>query len=257
MGHIAREVGSGFLAGVDSRIKLLVMVVWSVLLALVDTYEAAGAGIVGSALLVVLAGPPRPWSFLARVLAVNVFLVFVWLVLPFSFSMPGEPLASLGPLVLTKEGVRLSGLLSLKALGITAGAMAVTTTASVFELMTAARAMGAPEKLAAMLALMTRYVSVIKDEFERLVWAMKVRGFKATSSLHCLRSYANLAGVLLVRGLDRGERVHAAMLCRGYKGRFYFDLERGLKRRDVVFFIIFLLLAAAVVLLDVLSRTHH
>ncbi|MDR0622773.1 MAG: energy-coupling factor transporter transmembrane protein EcfT, partial [Deltaproteobacteria bacterium] len=121
----------------------------------------------------------------------------------------------------------------------------------------AARALGAPEKLAAMLSLMTRYVTVIRDEFERLVWAMKIRGFKASTSLHCLRSYANLAGVLLVRGLDRGERVYAAMLCRGYKGRFYFSLERPINRTDVLSLIVFLAASAAVAAVNFIHRAGY
>jgi cobalt/nickel transport system permease protein len=108
-----------------------------------------------------------------------------------------------------------------------------------------------------MLALMTRYVRVIRDEFDSLVWAMKIRGFKATTSLHCLRSYANLAGVLLIRGLDRGERVYAAMACRGYKGRFYFTLDRKIDRTDIVSLAVFVAVAALVVFFNVKYRSYY
>jgi cobalt/nickel transport system permease protein len=80
---------------------------------------------------------------------------------------------------------------------------------------------------------------------------MKIRGFKARTSMHCLRSYANLAGVLLVRGLDRGDRVHQAMICRGYKGRFYFTLERKLDGRDFATLAVFLAVSALLVILNV------
>jgi cobalt/nickel transport system permease protein len=217
MGFGETNKGYGFLSRLDPRVKLCALVIWSFALALATGFPGAFAGLAGSIALAVLSGPEKPLAFLWRLLAINFFLLFIWLVLP--FSMPGEALARLGPLTLTREGLLLSARLSVQALGITAAAMAITTTTGVHELTAAARAMGAPEKLAAMLGLMTRYVAVIKDEFERLVWAMKIRGFRASTSLHCLRSYANLAGVLLVRGLDRGERVYAAMLCRGYGRR--------------------------------------
>jgi cobalt/nickel transport system permease protein len=257
MGFGEHHTGKGFLAQIDPRVKLCVLVIWSFVLALATGFPGAFAGLFGSFIMVVMSGPEKPLSVIGRLLAINIFLIFIWMVLPFSFSMPGEKLASLGPFTLTKEGVLLSSRLSLQALAITASAMAITTTTTVFQLMTAARSMGAPEKLTAMLGLMMRYIVVIRDEFDRLVWAMKIRGFRATTSLHSLKSFGNLAGILLVRGLDRGERVYAAMLCRGYKGRFYFTLERRLVLKDVVTLIIFLAVAGSVVVINVKYRAGY
>ncbi|MDR1677504.1 MAG: cobalt ECF transporter T component CbiQ [Deltaproteobacteria bacterium] len=257
MGFGETKTGNGFLAKIDPRVKLGMLVVWSFVLALATGFPGALAGLAGSIVLVILSGPEKLSAFVLRLLSINVFLIFIWLVLPFSFSMPGEKLVGLGPLTLTREGVYLSARLSLQALGITAAAMAITTTTTVFQLMMAARSLGAPEKLTAMLSLMMRYVKVIKDEYERLVWAMKIRGFKASTSLHCLKSYANLAGILLVRGLDRGERVYAAMICRGYKGRFYFTLERQINRKDILTLIVFAAVAALVVILNVNYRANY
>ncbi|MDR2300865.1 MAG: cobalt ECF transporter T component CbiQ [Deltaproteobacteria bacterium] len=255
MGFSGSNEGTGFLARLDPRVKLIALVIWSFVLALATGFPGAFAGLAGSVVLIILSGPEKPLSFVWRLIKINFFLLFIWLVLP--FSMPGEKITQIGPLTMTWEGVLLSARLSVQALGITAAAMAITTTTTVFQLMTAARAMGAPEKLTAMLGLMTRYVTVITDEYERLVWAMKIRGFKASTSLHCLRSYANLAGVLLVRGLDRGERVYAAMLCRGYKGTFYFTLERRITRTDIVALVVFLIVASLVVTLNVLYKANY
>ena len=38
---------------------------------------------------------------------------------------------------------------------------------------------------------------------------------------HTYRAYGYLVGMLLVRSLDRSERIVAAMKCRGFRGRFY------------------------------------
>jgi cobalt/nickel transport system permease protein len=257
MGLTNIQTGNGFLTQIDPRIKLCILVIWSIVLALATGFTGAFVGLVGSVFLVILSCPEKPHLFIWRLLKINIFLIFIWLVLPFSFSMPGQELAKLGPFILTKEGVLLSALLSIKALAITAAAMAITTTTTVFQLMTGARSMGAPEKLTSMLALMMRYVTVIRDEYERLVWAMKIRGFKASTSIHSLKSYANLAGVLLVRGLDRGERVYAAMICRGYKGHFYFTLERKINRKDIITLIVFLVVTALVVFINVFFRGNH
>ena len=237
----------------DPRLSLAVLFAWSVALALVWSMEAALAGLAGSLALFLLSGCDRPWAFVWRLLLINVFLVFVWLALPFSFSMPGEAVLRLGPLEVTREGLALSALLSVKALAITCGAMAVTASQGVFELTLAARAMGAPEKLTAMMSLMTRYIQVVGEEYDRLHWAMRIRGFVPKATVHCLRSYANMAGVLLVRGLDRSDRVRAAMLCRGWRGRLALERAYSLGRLDLALGILVLAMMALVVALDVLS----
>jgi cobalt/nickel transport system permease protein len=51
--------------------------------------------------------------------------------------------------------------------------------------------------------------------------AMRARGFKPRTDTHTYRTFAWLVGMLLVKSWDRAERVHGAMLCRGFRGRFY------------------------------------
>jgi cobalt/nickel transport system permease protein len=150
-------------------------------------------------------------------------------------------------LAATREGVNLAIVLSLKALAITLGAMAVTGKGKVFELLAGARKLGAPEKLAAIFLMMMRYISVIGQQYHRLRNAMRIRGFQAGTNFQTLRTYANLAGLLLVRGIDRAERVHWAMLCRGYNGHFYIKTDFKFKFLDLgaAFLVLALGLAAA------------
>jgi cobalt/nickel transport system permease protein len=197
----------------------MVLVLWSVELALVPDLGAALLGLGGSACFAALSGALRDGSFWTRLLGVNAFLVFIWLLMP--FSVGGEAVARFWGLTVTREGLEFSGLVTVKALGITAGAMALTRSSSVLELLAAARALGAPEKAVALTLMTARYVSVVGREYQRLRNAMRVRGFSARISLHTLRSFANLSGMLLVRGIERAERVRSAMLCRGWTGRFW------------------------------------
>ncbi|MDR1546229.1 MAG: cobalt ECF transporter T component CbiQ [Deltaproteobacteria bacterium] len=245
MSHASALSGRGPLARADSRLKIVGLVVWSALLAVLEGRRAATAGLAGSLALILLCSPSRPRAFFKTLLLANSFLLFIWLALPFSFSVPGRVVWSWGPLKATAEGLALSAELSVKALAITSAAMAVTVSTGAFELLSAVRALGAPEKLAAMTALMLRYIQVVGQEYGRLTAAMKVRGFRPRASLHCLRSWANLAGMLLVRGLDRGERVRAAMLCRGWRGKFFLERERTFKRLDAFLGLAWALAAAA------------
>jgi cobalt/nickel transport system permease protein len=220
------------------------------LLAFLQTRAAAWAGLGASAVIYSLSGPKSALGGLKRTLAINSFLVFVWLFLPFSFSSPGSVVYALGPLKATQEGLDLTVLISLKALAITLGALAITGSSEPFDLLAGARGLGAPEKLVALLSLMTRYIHVIAQQCARLRQAMKVRGFRPGTNLHTLRSYANLAGLLLVRGIDRAERVQAAMLCRGYDGRFWVRADFRLKRLDLGVAWLFLALGLAVAAID-------
>ncbi len=73
-----------------------------------------------------------------------------------------------------------------------------------------------PRQLTAIMSLMVRYIEVIADEFERARIARASRGFE-TRGLRSWRVLAASIGRLFVRSHGRGERVHLAMLARGYQ----------------------------------------
>jgi cobalt/nickel transport system permease protein len=64
---------------------------------------------------------------------------------------------------------------------------------------------------------MLRYINVISDEMERMKIARESRGFTATGIKHW-RVLATSAAALFIRSYERGERVHLAMLSRGFDG---------------------------------------
>jgi cobalt/nickel transport system permease protein len=66
-------------------------------------------------------------------------------------------------------------------------------------------------------SFMLRYVNVISDEMERMKIARESRGFIATGIKHW-KVIATSAAALFIRSYERGERVHLAMLSRGFDG---------------------------------------
>lgn len=237
---------NALLARADPRCVIAAVLLWSFLLALVQQMDAALAGLAGSCILICLSGlAPKPIA--ARMGAVNFFILFLWLFLPFSFSSPGETIAVFGPLEATREGVDLACLLTVKGNAVALGAMAFLGTSSVHRLAAAAARMGAPEKMLALFALMFRYVQVLGQEHARLRLAMRARGFRPCMSMHSYRSYANLVGMLLVRSLERAERIHAAMRCRGYCGRFWLSGDFGCTGADWLLGILMACLTGGVV----------
>ena len=66
-------------------------------------------------------------------------------------------------------------------------------------------------------SFMLRYINVISDEMERMKIARESRGFTATGVKHW-KVLATAAAALFIRSYERGERVHLAMLSRGFDG---------------------------------------
>jgi cobalt/nickel transport system permease protein len=75
-------------------------------------------------------------------------------------------------------------------------------------------------------SFMLRYVNVVNDEMERMKVARESRGFQATGIKHW-RILATAASALFIRSYERGERVHLAMLSRGYTGVLPHDQSEG------------------------------
>jgi cobalt/nickel transport system permease protein len=80
--------------------------------------------------------------------------------------------------------------------------------------------MGVPRRLTELLLISHRYIYVFVHEARRMQIGMDVRGFRKSTSLATLRSVGNYVGMLFVRSFERTERVHAAMLARGYQGHW-------------------------------------
>ena len=88
------------------------------------------------------------------------------------------------------------------------------------------------DKMTHLFLTTVRYIDVLFIEYQRLVQAMKVRGFQPHMNGHTYRVYAYLVGMLLVKSFDRSERIFAAMKCRGFNGHFYLFDHFHWHRRD-------------------------
>jgi cobalt/nickel transport system permease protein len=100
-----------------------------------------------------------------------------------------------------------------------------------------------PRTLTLIGALMVRYLGVLAGEVRRMRNARDARGYAARGPLGALAT-GRLAGTLFLRSHARGERVHLAMLSRGFDGALPHLDTRALARADVLFL---LLVACALV----------
>lgn len=85
-------------------------------------------------------------------------------------------------------------------------------------LLVALRQLGLPQMIAAILAFMYRYIFVVFDELERMREGRRARTFSKQGLLAAWKTNAQLIGMLLIRSMNRAERVHGAMCARGFDG---------------------------------------
>lgn len=223
--------GDTVLHRADPRAKIVGAAALTIVTALAQSFAAALGGL---ALGIVLAmiSRPSPGRLFKRLLAVNGFIAFLWLTLP--LTMPGQAIGHLGPLVLTREGVAMAALITIKCNAVVLSLAALIATSTVPDLGRGMMRLGVPAKLCFLMLFSYRYLDVIAAEYRRLSRAAKARCFTPGTNLHTYRSVANLLGMLLVRSMDRSKRVYQAMLLRGFEGRFHSLTVREASSRDIL-----------------------
>ncbi len=236
--------GTSFLHGLDPRVKVLVTLLFSVVVAVSHNFSALTASLFLSLFLVVAARLSAR-HIGKRLLLSNGLIVFLWVFLPLTYK--GETSFVLGPLTLSGEGMIYALRITMKCNAIILAMMATLSTTPVFHLGHAMRELRVPGTIIQLFLFTYRYIHVIFQEYIRLTNAMKVRGFVPRSDMHTYRSYAYLVGVLLVRSYDRAERIHQAMLLRGFHGKYYSLTRFSIGRGDILFFAAMLIAVLALV----------
>lgn len=142
---------------------------------------------------------------------------------PFVIFAATMPFVAHGPrmevwgLSLSVEGlVGGATLLAKGTLGVLA-ALLLGATTELRDFLIGLHRLGVPALLVEILAFMLRYLTVIADDLRRMRIAQQSRAFQARN-LRQWPTQARTVGALFVRSFERGERVHRAMLARGYTG---------------------------------------
>lgn len=235
--------GDSLIHLLDPRVKIVLVFLFSVVVAVSNRLPVLLWALVLGLLIVLSAKIPAK-ELLRRLIPVNMLIVFLWLFLPLTFA--GEPIFYIGSLPITREGVLYATGISIKSNALMLMLIALVATTPIFTLGHAMHELGIPKKIVHLFFFTFRYIHVIHREYVRLLNSMKIRGFKPKNNLHTYRSFAFMVGMLLVRSFDRAQRVHNAMMCRGYKGKLYSLRKFSFKGRDVISIV--LMLTATIVL---------
>ena len=220
---------------VDPRIKIVTVFFFSVVVAILNQIPVLLCAW-AFGLLMVLTAKVSKRDVVKRLTPVNLFVCFLWLILPLTF--PGKPMIYLGPFPVTHEGVLYATRITIKSNAIMLVMIVMVTTTSIFTLGHAMHELRVPQKIVHLFFFTYRYLHVMQREYRRLVNSMKIRGFKAKTNVHTYRTFAYMIGMILVKSFDRAQRVHNAMLCRGFTGKLYSLKTFSMKKRDILFLVL-------------------
>lgn len=141
--------------------------------------------------------------------------------------------AAVVPLV-QEDGLALAATIAAKAVIGTFSAVLLGITTSFPDVLHALEKLKTPHLLVLIAAFMYRYLFTIVDEVQRMRAALASRGYAPRHALQ-VQALGRVATALFLRTYERAERVHLAMLARGFDQRMPRIDALRFRRADAVF----------------------
>jgi cobalt/nickel transport system permease protein len=222
---------TSWLSAVDPRVRLVLGLGLCLLTALLQTVTALAFALALSVMLCVAARTPARVIF-RRVAGLNILLAIALPFLLLDYT-PGDR---------SPVGWNAGGFYPALAIWLKGHSLILWTTSLISTIETgvlghALAHLRLPDKLIHLYLFTVRYLRLMRSEHERIQRAARARGFVARANRHTYRTLASMTGWLLVKSLDRSERVMAAMKCRGFDGRFYLLDHFHAAPRDAIYLV--------------------
>lgn len=167
------------------------------------------------ALLAVIGMSRVPLTYLAPRMVIELpFAVFA-LLMPFISHGPRTEVLGI---VVSEPGLHAGLALLVKgSIGVLAS-LTLAATTEPQDVLRGLERLRMPDLIVQIMGFMIRYLDVVTGELSRMLVAMRSRGCDPRYPKHW-PTLARAMGALFIRSYERGERVHLAMLSRGYSGR--------------------------------------
>ncbi|MDE0775252.1 MAG: cobalt ECF transporter T component CbiQ [Nocardioides sp.] len=214
-GHLLHFHAHSAIHRAPAHLKVVALLVFMITVVATpdDWFAAFGAYLM---VLVAVIGLSRvPATYILKRMVVEVPFVLFAVLLPFVARGPRVEVLGLS---LSESGLLAAfGLLATATLGVIAS-LTLAATTEPQALLRGLERLRLPTTLVQIMAFMIRYLSVVTEELRRMHVARVSRGFEARNPRHW-PVLAKSFGALFIRSYERGERVHLAMLSRGYTGK--------------------------------------
>ncbi|MGD2127530.1 MAG: cobalt ECF transporter T component CbiQ [Desulfobacteraceae bacterium] len=197
----------------DPRAKVLTTLVFIVMVVSFEKHEVSALipFFIYPFVLIALGNLPAIY-FLKKILLVA---PFAFLIAIFNPIIDREILIHVGPLGISGGWVSFTSIMIRFILTVGAALLLIALTGFNAVCM-ALEKMGSPRIFAIQLLFVYRYLFVLIEEASRVVRARSLRSFRGRGL--GIRVFGSMVGQLLLRTLDRAQRIHTAMLCRGFDG---------------------------------------
>lgn len=236
----------------DARAKLLATILFVVLVASHNRYDIAGLIPFFAFPAFLLIVGELPFGYLAKkLLIVAPFAVMIGIVNPFINT---APMLQIGEITISAGWVSFCSIILRFILTVSVALLLIATTSFPGVCMGLEK-LGLPKALAVQLLLLYRYIFVLLDEGGRMVRGRALRSFGRSGE--GLKVFVGLAGQLLVRTLERAQRIHLAMVCRGFDGEIRLIRRNRFGRSEMIFtacWIVYFLLVTCFDPVDTIGR---
>lgn len=208
--------GNSTIHRLDARAKVLVTLVFIICVVSYNRYEltALFPFFIFPVVMISLAGLP-PLFILRKIILLCPFVLAVGI---FNPVFDREIFLQFGPLGISGGWISFASILTRSVLTVGAAFILVGVTGFT-AVCQALERLGMPQVFAVQLLFLYRYIFVLTEESGRASRARELRscGKKGLG----IRSFGSLTGHLLLRTWQRAERIHSAMLARGFTGIFH------------------------------------
>jgi cobalt/nickel transport system permease protein len=208
--------GTSTIHRLDARAKVLVTIVFTLCVVSYNRYEltALFPFFIFPVVMISLSGLP-PLFILKKIVLLCPFVLAVGI---FNPVFDREIILQLGPLGISGGLISFASILARSVLTVGTAFILVGVTGFT-AVCQALERLGMPQVFAVQLLFLYRYIFVLTEESGRASRARELRscGKKGNG----IRSFGSMIGHLLLRTWRRAERIHSAMLARGFTGQFH------------------------------------
>lgn len=188
--------------------------------------------------------------FIKRVwLFIPVFTGVIAIPMTLNIFLPGDvllPLVSPGPgahmgpfalpesIYITSQGFRAAVLFTLRVAACVSAVVLLFLTTPQKALFKSLRSIGVPKVYVLTLEMANRYIFLFMEMVRDLYIAKRSRTIKSRGTLSEQRWVGGRIGYMLIKALDMSDKVHMAMISRGFSGDVRLSYEFNMKGRDYI-----------------------
>ncbi len=190
------------------------------------------------------------WFFIKRVwLFIPIFAGIIAIPMIFNIFFPGDPLVQLvylgvgrhlGPfslpesIFITRQGVSAATIFTIRVATCVSAVVLLFLTTPQQILFKSLRTVGVPKLYVLTMEMAYRYIFLLMDMVREMYVAKKARTIKARGMFEEQKWVGGRIGYTLIRSLDMSEKVHMAMMSRGYNGDVRIMQEFKMRNRDYI-----------------------